>query len=104
MQYLASGKGMEHLGVASKPIDVVRGAVGVAVTSVRPVARSTRWLPEVTAEVLAFVLALVIVSFLHLVVGEMAPKSWAIAHPETIRDPARPCRCARSLPSPDPCW
>lgn len=34
------------------------------------------------ADVLGFVLALVIVTFLHLVVGEMAPKSWAIAHPE----------------------
>ncbi|HKV21704.1 MAG TPA: hemolysin family protein [Mycobacterium sp.] len=30
----------------------------------------------------AFVLALAIVTFLHLVIGEMAPKSWAIAHPE----------------------
>lgn len=30
----------------------------------------------------SFVLALAIVTFLHLVVGEMAPKSWAIAHPE----------------------
>jgi len=30
----------------------------------------------------AFALALLIVTFLHLVVGEMAPKSWAIAHPE----------------------
>ncbi|WP_422743640.1 hemolysin family protein [Mycobacterium sp. WMMD1722] len=30
----------------------------------------------------SFVLALVIVTFLHLVIGEMAPKSWAIAHPE----------------------
>ena len=30
----------------------------------------------------AFLLALIIVTFLHLVVGEMAPKSWAIAHPE----------------------
>jgi CBS domain containing-hemolysin-like protein len=29
-----------------------------------------------------FVLALAIVTFLHLVIGEMAPKSWAIAHPE----------------------
>jgi len=28
------------------------------------------------------VLSLVIVTFVHLVVGEMAPKSWAIAHPE----------------------
>lgn len=39
-------------------------------------------LPSVAADVVAFVLALVIVTFLHLVVGEMAPKSWAIAHPE----------------------
>lgn len=39
-------------------------------------------LPEVTADVIAFVLALFIVTFLHLVIGEMAPKSWAIAHPE----------------------
>lgn len=39
-------------------------------------------LPPATAGVLAFVLSLVIVTFLHLVVGEMAPKSWAISHPE----------------------
>jgi len=39
-------------------------------------------LPTVTADVLAFMLALIIVTFLHLVVGEMAPKSWAISHPE----------------------
>lgn len=39
-------------------------------------------LPAATAGVLAFVLSLIIVTFLHLVVGEMAPKSWAIAHPE----------------------
>ncbi|GGS45109.1 MULTISPECIES: hemolysin family protein [Actinokineospora] len=32
---------------------------------------------------IAFALSLVIVVFLHMVVGEMAPKSWAIAHPET---------------------
>ena len=43
----------------------------------------TTWgLPEVTADVVAFVVALIVVTFLHLVVGEMAPKSWAIAHPE----------------------
>ncbi|MGX7694233.1 HlyC/CorC family transporter [Gordonia polyisoprenivorans] len=34
------------------------------------------------ADIAGFVLALIIVTFLHLVVGEMAPKSWAIAHPE----------------------
>ncbi|MDM8084873.1 hemolysin family protein [Cellulomonas cellasea] len=38
--------------------------------------------PLVLADVAGFVLALMIVTFLHLVVGEMAPKSWAIAHPE----------------------
>ncbi|WP_271395746.1 CNNM domain-containing protein [Neomicrococcus lactis] len=38
---------------------------------------------EWAAGVLAFALSLLIVTFLHLVVGEMAPKSWAIAHPET---------------------
>lgn len=39
--------------------------------------------PLWAADVAGFVLALVIVTFLHLVVGEMAPKSWAIAHPES---------------------
>jgi CBS domain containing-hemolysin-like protein len=39
-------------------------------------------LPQVAADVAGFVLALLLVTFLHLVVGEMAPKSWAIAHPE----------------------
>ncbi|SDT04555.1 Hemolysin, contains CBS domains [Nocardioides scoriae] len=39
--------------------------------------------PGWLAGTLGFVLALLLVTFLHLVVGEMAPKSWAIAHPET---------------------
>ncbi len=39
-------------------------------------------LPTAVADVVSFVVALFIVTFLHLVVGEMAPKSWAIAHPE----------------------
>lgn len=34
------------------------------------------------ADIGAFILALVIATFLHLVIGEMMPKSWAIAHPE----------------------
>ena len=38
--------------------------------------------PMWLADVGGFVLALSIVTFLHLVIGEMAPKSWAIAHPE----------------------
>ena len=43
---------------------------------------STWGAPSWVADVVGFVLALVVVTFLHLVVGEMAPKSWAIAHPE----------------------
>lgn len=39
-------------------------------------------LPLWSADVIAFILALIIVTFLHLVVGEMAPKSWSITHPE----------------------
>ncbi|MEI2713765.1 MAG: hemolysin family protein [Nocardioides sp.] len=39
-------------------------------------------LPVAVADVASFILALFVVTFLHLVVGEMAPKSWAIAHPE----------------------
>lgn len=39
--------------------------------------------PDWLAGSAAFVLSLFVVTFLHLVIGEMAPKSWAIAHPET---------------------
>lgn len=50
-------------------------------------------LPAGAADVIAFIVSLFIVTFLHLVVGEMAPKSWAIAHPESalrlIAVPAR---------------
>jgi CBS domain containing-hemolysin-like protein len=43
----------------------------------------TDWgLPLLAADIAGFVFALLIVTFLHLVIGEMAPKSWAIAHPE----------------------
>ncbi|MEX0657999.1 MAG: hemolysin family protein [Egibacteraceae bacterium] len=39
-------------------------------------------LPSGVSHAIAFALALSIVVFLHMVVGEMAPKSWAIADPE----------------------
>ncbi|MFI0481567.1 CNNM domain-containing protein [Actinomadura sp. 9N215] len=39
-------------------------------------------LPDGAAHAVAFVLALALVTFLHMVVGEMAPKSWAITAPE----------------------
>jgi CBS domain containing-hemolysin-like protein len=40
-------------------------------------------LPEWASGGTSFALSLFVVTFLHLVIGEMAPKSWAIAHPET---------------------
>ncbi|MFC6083291.1 hemolysin family protein [Sphaerisporangium aureirubrum] len=30
----------------------------------------------------AYVIALAVITFLHMVIGEMAPKSWALTHPE----------------------
>ncbi|MBW4721964.1 hemolysin family protein [Saccharothrix obliqua] len=39
-------------------------------------------LPTQLSYAVAFTISLVLVVFLHMVVGEMAPKSWAIAHPE----------------------
>ncbi|MCE7001095.1 hemolysin family protein [Saccharothrix sp. S26] len=39
-------------------------------------------LPSGVSYAVAFTLSLVLVVFLHMVVGEMAPKSWAISHPE----------------------
>lgn len=39
-------------------------------------------LPDNLTHVIAVIIAVSIVVFLHMVVGEMAPKSWAISHPE----------------------
>lgn len=38
--------------------------------------------PEAGSKAVALAVALAVVTFLHMVIGEMAPKSWAIAHPE----------------------
>jgi CBS domain containing-hemolysin-like protein len=40
-------------------------------------------IPDGVRHGIAYAIALTIVVFLHMVVGEMAPKSWAIAHPES---------------------
>ncbi|MET8150884.1 hemolysin family protein [Actinoplanes sp. NPDC049668] len=39
-------------------------------------------LPDVPSGIIAFLFALTVVTFLHLVIGEMMPKSWAITDPE----------------------
>jgi CBS domain containing-hemolysin-like protein len=50
-------------------------------------------LSDAARHVIAFTIGLSIVVFLHMVVAEMAPKSWAIAHPEkSALSLARPFR------------
>ncbi|ONI81410.1 hypothetical protein ALI144C_18900 [Actinosynnema sp. ALI-1.44] len=39
-------------------------------------------MPSQLSYAIAFVISLVLVVFLHMVIGEMAPKSWALVHPE----------------------
>lgn len=60
------------LGMVTEPavehlLEPVFGAVGV---------------PESLRVPIALVIALAVITFLHMVVGEMAPKSWALTHPE----------------------
>jgi CBS domain containing-hemolysin-like protein len=61
------------LGAVAEPAvaGVIESALGEAFT-----------LSDTTRHIIAFSIALSIVVFLHMVVAEMAPKSWAIAHPE----------------------
>lgn len=61
------------LGAVAEPAvaAIIEGALGELFT-----------LTQTARHVIAFVIALSIVVFLHMVVGEMAPKSWAISHPE----------------------
>jgi CBS domain containing-hemolysin-like protein len=61
------------LGAVAEPAvaGVIEGVLGEAFT-----------LSDTTRHVIAFSIALSIVVFLHMVVAEMAPKSWAISHPE----------------------
>nr|WP_221473103.1 hemolysin family protein [Planomonospora venezuelensis] len=61
------------LGMVTEPaiehlLEPVFGAAGV---------------PQSLRVPISLVIALALVTFLHMVVGEMAPKSWALTHPET---------------------
>lgn len=62
------------LGAVAEPAvaEIIEWALGGAIS-----------LSDRTLHVIGFAIALSIVVFLHMVVGEMAPKSWAIADPET---------------------
>jgi CBS domain containing-hemolysin-like protein len=61
------------LGAVAEPAvaRIIEGALGEVFT-----------LSDTASHVISFTIALSIVVFLHMVVGEMAPKSWAIADPE----------------------
>ncbi len=61
------------LGAVAEPAvaGVIEGVLGEAFS-----------LSSTARHIIAFVIGLSIVVFLHMVVGEMAPKSWAISHPE----------------------
>ncbi len=61
------------LGAVAEPAvaSIIEGVLGEFFT-----------LSDTASHLIAFAIALSIVVFLHMVVGEMAPKSWAIAHPE----------------------
>ncbi len=61
------------LGAVAEPAvaGIIEGILGEAFS-----------LSDTTRHIIAFSIGLSIVVFLHMVVAEMAPKSWAIAHPE----------------------
>jgi CBS domain containing-hemolysin-like protein len=61
------------LGAVAEPAvaGIIEGVLGEAFT-----------ISEGTSQIIGFTIGLSIVVFLHMVVGEMAPKSWAISHPE----------------------
>ncbi len=61
------------LGAVAEPAvgRIIEGVLGEVFT-----------LSDTARHLIAFTIALSIVVFLHMVVGEMAPKSWAISHPE----------------------
>ncbi|WP_440098390.1 hemolysin family protein [Streptosporangium sp. H16] len=86
----AAVKGIRELSLmlAGAQLGITLCSLGLGVVSEPLIAGSlaplfhTLGLPEAAAHAVAFVIALAIVTFLHMVIGEMAPKSWAIAHPE----------------------
>ena len=76
------------LGLAGAQLGITLATLGLGALAkpavadlLEPLLRLTP-MPEALAAAVATVLAVAVVVFLHMVVGEMAPKSWAISHPE----------------------
>lgn len=76
------------LGLAGAQLGITLCTLGLgalakpAVASVLEVALGAVQVPEAVAGVVSVLLAVSLVVFLHMVIGEMAPKSWAISDPE----------------------
>jgi CBS domain containing-hemolysin-like protein len=75
--------------LAAAQLGITMASLGLGIVSEPALAQlfdpyiAATGLPEDFAHVLAVTVALAIIVFLHMVVGEMAPKSWALTHPET---------------------
>ncbi|HEY6740881.1 MAG TPA: CNNM domain-containing protein [Lapillicoccus sp.] len=76
------------LGLAGAQLGITLATLGLGALAkpavadlLEPLLRLTH-MPEALAAAIATVFAVAVVVFLHMVVGEMAPKSWAISHPE----------------------
>ena len=85
-------KSIQELSVmlAGAQLGITMCSVGLGFVAEPAVARliegllhSTATLPPALLHAVSFVIALFIVTFLHMVIGEMAPKNIAIAQPET---------------------
>ena len=77
------------LMLAAAQLGITMASLGLGIISEPAIASAMEptivgfGLPSGAAHVVAVIIALSIIVFLHMVVGEMAPKSWALTHPET---------------------
>lgn len=77
------------LMLAAAQLGITMASLGLGIIGEPAIAHAIEpWLeatglPAGVSYVIAFAIALSIVVFLHMVVGEMMPKSWSITHPET---------------------
>jgi CBS domain containing-hemolysin-like protein len=70
-----------HLGITLCTLGLGAMAKPTVAHLLEPAFEATG-LPPAVAYAVSLILAVAVVGFLHVVVGEMAPKSWAISHPE----------------------
>ena len=77
------------LMLAAAQLGITMASLGLGIVGepaiehlIEPLLKTTG-LPEDVSYGIAFAIALSIVVFLHMVLGEMMPKSWALTHPET---------------------